>query len=113
MNKEIKQQWIDALRSGNYLQGKGCLTQIKDGKEYDCCLGVLCKVLKLEREETEMLLPGGYIEGYEYRDINSKREVYTLLPSLSKGIPVMTLQLLNDREGATFNEIADYIEKYL
>ena len=38
MNAEIKQQWVEALRSGEYKQGKDYLR--RDG-EY-CCLGVLC-----------------------------------------------------------------------
>jgi hypothetical protein len=36
--------WVDALRSGKYTQGKNVLTEIKDGADYDCCLGVACKV---------------------------------------------------------------------
>ncbi len=44
MNKELKQKWIDALRSGDYEQGKGLLCRITpDGAKY-CCLGVLCEV---------------------------------------------------------------------
>lgn len=42
LKPEIKQQWVEALRSGEYKQGKGALRLI--GKEQDsfCCLGVLC-----------------------------------------------------------------------
>lgn len=42
MNKELKQQWIEALRSGKYKQGKGVLRTFSD---HFCCLGVLCDVL--------------------------------------------------------------------
>lgn len=38
MNPEIKAQWVAALRSGEYKQGKRALN--RDGKF--CCLGVLC-----------------------------------------------------------------------
>jgi hypothetical protein len=38
MKAEIKQLWIDALRSGKYQQGTGALRIVN---EY-CCLGVLC-----------------------------------------------------------------------
>jgi hypothetical protein len=38
MKPEIKQLWIDALRSGEYIQGHGAL---KTSWGY-CCLGVLC-----------------------------------------------------------------------
>lgn len=39
MNPEIKAEWVAALRSGKYTQGKNVLRD-----EYDafCCLGVLC-----------------------------------------------------------------------
>jgi hypothetical protein len=40
MNPEIKKKWIEALRSGEYKQGKGYLNQ---GDNY-CCLGVLCDI---------------------------------------------------------------------
>lgn len=35
---EIKQKWLDALRSGEYKQGKG---RLRDGNGAYCCLGVL------------------------------------------------------------------------
>lgn len=38
MNPEIKQQWIDALLSGEYKQGKKTLRTQDD---HFCCLGVL------------------------------------------------------------------------
>lgn len=43
MNKEAKQLWIDALRSGKYKQGKGCLM---DTNNAYCCLGVLVRVFE-------------------------------------------------------------------
>lgn len=39
MNKEIKKKWIEALRSGEYRQGRGMLCSL-DHHKY-CCLGVL------------------------------------------------------------------------
>jgi hypothetical protein len=38
---ELKQRWLDALRSGKYKQGKGAL---RTGKDHFCCLGVLCDI---------------------------------------------------------------------
>lgn len=42
MKAELKQKWIEALRSGQYRQGKGVL---RDSADRFCCLGVLCDVV--------------------------------------------------------------------
>lgn len=45
MNEDVKELWTEALRSGDYEQGKGSLTNIDGtGTKYFCCLGVLCAV---------------------------------------------------------------------
>ena len=41
MNQEIKEKWLEALRSGKYKQG---FTRLKQNNRY-CCLGVLCSLL--------------------------------------------------------------------
>ncbi len=38
MNQVVKEKWINALTSGKYKQGKGCL---RDNQDSFCCLGVL------------------------------------------------------------------------
>ena len=40
MNIEVKKLWTNALRSGEYQQGKG---RLKHDDKY-CCLGVLCEL---------------------------------------------------------------------
>lgn len=48
MNPTIKALWVTALLDGNNEQGTGTLTRISsDGKERNCCLGVLCKLAVL------------------------------------------------------------------
>lgn len=46
MLSENAQKLVDALRSGEYNQGKRALTIVRndDGTEQDCCLGVVCKL---------------------------------------------------------------------
>lgn len=45
MRADVKQAWVQALRSGEYRQGRGKLTRVEeDGSESFCCLGVLCDV---------------------------------------------------------------------
>ena len=41
MDAQLKKVWVEALRSGEYKQGKGMLYR---PEETHCCLGVLCKV---------------------------------------------------------------------
>ena len=36
-----QQEWVDALRYGDFKQGKG---QLRNNKDEDCCLGVACHV---------------------------------------------------------------------
>ncbi len=40
MNPEVKEKWLEALKSGEYKKGKYCL---KNNDEF-CCLGVLCDI---------------------------------------------------------------------
>jgi hypothetical protein len=45
MKEDIKAQWLTALRSGEYKQGKGFLKSIIESNEPRyCCLGVLCEL---------------------------------------------------------------------
>ena len=44
MNTEVKQKWIDALRSGKYEQGS---EKLRGANGY-CCLGVLCDIYAQE-----------------------------------------------------------------
>ena len=43
INKELVRQWVDALRSGKYKQGRRALRNVDN--EF-CCLGVLCDICK-------------------------------------------------------------------
>ena len=46
MNPEVKQKWIDALRSGDYEQGS---EKLRTPNGY-CCLGVLCDLYAQEHD---------------------------------------------------------------
>lgn len=50
MNKNVKQRWLAALRSGEYKQTTGCLRrdeadEIHAAPKGYCCLGVLCDIV--------------------------------------------------------------------
>lgn len=45
MKKAIAKKWVEALRSGDYKQGKSALRTVgQNGKTSFCCLGVLCNL---------------------------------------------------------------------
>jgi hypothetical protein len=100
MNQEIKREWIEALRSGKYIQAKGFL-RIR-GKY--CCLGVL------------MHIQGADDDAFNDADLPTAR--------FSAGLPIdakLVLAAANDgtecaQNGQmmrrhSFNEIADYLER--
>lgn len=118
MNKEIKELWVQALRSGEYVQGTGFLN--KDGRF--CCLGVLCEVLdksKLMDIYKEAPNNSSFVS---YRFIvNGESSLWTSssLPNNARNkarlsmYAVGELVRMNDFEDADFDQIADYIENNL
>ena len=96
MNSEIKAQWVEALRSGNYKQGRGFLHS-KSGTY--CCLGVLCDIKQKDVRKTELLcgtFPNYWLLNWAELDFNT----------------AVDLALKNDN-GVSFEEIADWIETNL
>ncbi len=114
MNPEIKAKWLEALRSGKYNQGENMLHRKDDeGKSYFCCLGVLCAIEGVSSELVSHNDIGPYYLFTE-EDFSSP-----FMPGLnwldSRGIndhEANKLASMNDN-GGSFEEIADYIERYL
>ena len=109
INQEIKQMWVEKLRSGDYKQGTNALRNRQD--EF-CCLGVLCDIVhsdgwkKLEnspfRDYTHEsgTLDGTFLTGTILKDVGlSEHDASNLVE-------------INDM-GDSFVDIANYIEKYL
>jgi hypothetical protein len=111
------QDWIAALRSGEYEQGKSALTPDK-GKTF-CCIGVLGCLVNGEKSfrgayGVEFQAPKDYLrdqvkfshgqEGYDY--------AIMLLPDNLAMPTRYEVQRMND-EGRTFLEIADYLESLI
>lgn len=103
MDKEIKRRWVEALRSGQYIQGRSKL--FEEYKGTFCCLGVLCDIQGVPRERTSQYAIAPFISeagipGFEpIQGVISQEEANCLAG-------------MNDK-GKTFNEIADYIEETL
>lgn len=117
--KEDRNAWLEALRSGEYKQGKNRL----HGNDGYCCLGVICKLKGIDEDEMGDI---GYPNGLPliHRDklpevitmdwSSSFKEIFRSRPEdeITPGYEeFMTyLGLLNDDFDMSFEEIADEIE---
>lgn len=119
MDATIKAQWLEALRSGKYKQGKGALHNKSDDSY--CCLGVLCEVMGVpefhgdgDRESSEFI-NFGTIDDFSSTSLPYQvRRVAGLLDGYGCFAGPMgedeSLAHMNDT-GASFEEIAKIIEE--
>lgn len=103
MNKEMKEKWVAALRSGNYKQGYNNL------KKYGCycCLGVLCDVVGCQWTDCNRA-------NYDGHDTNNMTLPANL--RIAAGLSEeqeSELVDMNDHHKVSFDDIADYIESNL
>lgn len=111
--QEARKLWTDALRSGEYEQGK-CVLRTTDNKY--CCLGVACEVY--QQHVGDLNVTEGLIFPAYYYDNVMKQLPETVATwlgitkiGLFKKDGVLTsLTELNDIEGFSFAQIADTIE---
>jgi hypothetical protein len=90
MDQELKAKWVEALRSGKYVQGR--MQLYHKGSNSYCCLGVLGLLIGKTHDEM---------------DNDSSTPEWDILPRDVIGHCVD----MNDHRKRTFTEIADYIEK--
>lgn len=118
MKRAIRRAWAERLRSGQHEQGKGYLTQIQGGKEFDCCLGVLTKMaieagVKVHVEPPEgdrHWVKYGYESGtlpFIVREWAGIKDANPMVQT--EGAGHATLSNQNDA-GAPFDKIAGLIE---
>lgn len=127
MNPEVKTLWLEALRSGGYVQGtKGLRRQTSTGVTW-CCMGVLCDLAAYD--EVNMVVQRPVENGVRYRYDGNLGilpvavQNWAGLDSCNPTVAGASLSLWNDgsrgddntppRRGYTFEEIADLIEEYL
>ena len=116
MKQEIKEKWVEALRSGEYSQTKNTLRD----KHGFCCLGVLCDLYRKETGLLEWVDEGRHfvIDGIgNFTTLNSNVMDWAELKDNNPmvwidNVNITSVAQVNDR-GATFSEIADLIEKNL
>lgn len=114
MKKDIKDKWVEALRSGKYKQCTGALCRVYyNGCAY-CCLGVLADTLNLPNNEEK---------AYDSHDCEEKYKTYdgrdcNLTDARLAEIELTSNQQaqlidLNDNDKRDFNYIAGWIEENL
>lgn len=106
MNKELKQKWVEALRSGKYKQGKEALRRCEPEESF-CCLGVLCDIVDPHNWE---LVDLGDIYTHKGKSGYPDREI-----ARSVGLDdqfITNLAMANDN-GKSFEQIAARIEAEL
>ena len=138
VNKEAMREWVEALRSGTYMQGSGALRRQTIKGEKFCCLGVFCNVFEKSVDVKgcwEPLVPNFYTyDGNGYGLVHAFNEF--LFPSTDdtyfEGVVrvwehdplqpcpagwtvcgascAVNVVDLNDDKGWTFNQIADALE---
>lgn len=104
MDKTVKKAWVAELRSGDYKQGT---FQLRDEDNEFCCLGVLCNVHA--KNNPSFAKTQKHPEEYDRR--SGLPSPMVLAWAGLKRITAEKLARLNDEEGKTFNEIADWIVK--
>jgi hypothetical protein len=120
MKEDIKNIWVEELRSGKYEQNRGALRNNGRDREF-CCLGVLCDIhAKLTKTAKWEFVPEEGMNWYRLNDTSIGRDD-GVLPYFVKEWADMKsptgdisetecLSAYND-SGKTFNELADIIEE--
>lgn len=130
MNPEVKQKWIDALRSGKYEQGSEKLRTVSGY----CCLGVLCD-LYAQEHNTQWEFRGNEETNLQPKDYWYFEDQSEFVPEsvmdwagFTENCPVVKIDVeegdedswfyhegladLND-SGYTFNELSKLIQEQL
>lgn len=129
LSKEIAKIWLEALRSGDYVQGQDVLAYIPQGDticQY-CCLGVLAKQLISEETPLTKLEKDGYFTDLTLENFRQNIDIKEVREFLLKKVEsedilssykpnVLSMESLfirfNDDLGMTFHQIADFIEEF-
>lgn len=98
MDAQLKAKWVEALRSGKYRQTRGMLKAPLDNSF--CCLGVLCDIQGADFDAIRA----------HYGTLSLSSSPYEYIGTV--GVLSDRLAMMND-SGASFSEIADFIEKHL
>lgn len=110
---EPQKAWLDALRSGEYKQGRDAL---RNGDNF-CCLGVACEVALKQGVELDVkaLSSGLYSydgsEGVVPLKVQDWLGLHTPSGMSHWSSPLMGCTTLNDTSRMPFERIADHLEE--
>ena len=112
MKQEVMKLWIEALRSGEYIQGN---MYLKRDNRY-CCLGVLCEVMQKETGLLSIRSTNHIGDCVLYDEaagaLPLKVQAWAGMRSHDGVIPnSVNLTSMNDSFNKSFEEIADVIEE--
>lgn len=110
MNQEVKTKWLEALRSGEYKQGRSFLH--KNGSF--CCLGVLCDLYAKEKPTHGKWesVDGDDIMGFRTMETGPTNKVYLPLEVADwAGLSDINPAILNGMKLSTMNDMGDGFEK--
>lgn len=100
----LQKKWVEALKSGDFKQGKAVL--LRDDRY--CCLGVACEVVGEKNIVNKTLLPLTVEEKFRFRN---EMGVLKHSKESRKGFAYFNLAIANDA-GETFQAIAEFVEKF-
>lgn len=127
LKPDVKAKWLEALRSGQYQQGRFYLhRELDEGRDQFCCLGVLCDIAAKEgvtritghsvhdsnvvTYDKKTGLPPSAVVHWAYGEGSSLLNGEW---TVRVGDEYRELNLLNDVERLDFPTIADIIDQYL
>lgn len=115
MDQQVKQRWLNALRGGDYKQGRYTLRRPGNTVSEDtyCCLGVLCDVVDSSRWISQSWdgEPSPFAYGHSGNSHSLDDEAMTIAGVNDDDVEI--LMNLNDFQLRSFGEIANYVEANL
>ena len=108
-NIKLLKAWVAALRSGKYHQAQMALCNVRGNQTFHCCLGVACRVMSKNGVKID-------VGHNEFDELTFNGEANELTEELREKLGItaeeqQTLVGMNDDEGSSFRDIADFIEE--
>lgn len=116
---EVRERWLEALRSGHYKQGRERLVSRTNGEYRNCCLGVFYEVngYRPEKSGTDNRKYHYRVDGLIRPLVLDHKSLRSLFPEFEVDDCLYMFQTilayLNDNEEYSFTEVADFVDHVL